>query len=79
MTAFPSAFSYKRKELLPFFQNVDMESLSTNLIFEFSNSLLKEKKLSGKTVFDILVILKSVIKFIAKQMPSLNALEIVFP
>lgn len=65
--------------ILPFFQNVETESLSTNMVFEFSNGLLNEKQLSGKTVFDILVILKSVIKFAAKQIPSLNTLEIVFP
>ncbi len=67
------------RHLLPFFENIEIDSISSQLVFKFSNNLLENESLSKKTVFDILVILKSIIKYSAKMNPSLNSVDVVFP
>lgn len=63
----------------PFFSGVKAKNITAKLIGEFSNKLLYEDGLSPKTVKDILVLLKSIIRFTAKSIPELNNIEIVYP
>ncbi|NCB92502.1 MAG: site-specific integrase [Clostridia bacterium] len=54
--------------------------MSTGLIESFTSELLDESKLSPKTVKDILVVLRSILKFTAKQTPGVfPQIEIVYP
>lgn len=67
------------RHLIPFFRDIDIDLLSSQLVFQFSTSLLEDKSLSKKSVFDILVILKSIIKHTAWMFPELNSIHVVFP
>lgn len=54
--------------------------ISTELINLFSNELLHEKKLAAKTVKDILVVLRSVLKYTARLVPGMSgSIEIIYP
>ena len=54
--------------------------LSTGLIEAFTEELLYEEGLAPKTVKDILVALRSILKFTAKQFPgAFPAVEITYP
>ena len=55
-------------------------SLSTAMIEEFSNLLLRQKQLSPKTVRDILSCLRSVIRYVTTHFPGLMpAVDIIYP
>jgi integrase len=54
--------------------------VTTRLVEVFSDELLYEDELSPKTVKDILVTLRSILKYTAKQFPSpLSAVDITYP
>ena len=55
------------------------QSLNSLIIGEFRDSLLYEKKLSTKTVRDVLSLLKSVLTYISKQGVLLPAIDVVYP
>lgn len=59
------------KHILPYFGNVVPSSITHPMIDEFTQFLLNEKKLAPKTVRDILVLLRSVLKDIAAQFPGM--------
>lgn len=63
----------------PYLGKYSANIISSKLIGEFSNRLLYEKKLSAKTVKDILVLLKSIVKFTAHSIPQMSNIEIVYP
>lgn len=63
----------------PYLGNYCVKGISSKLIGEFSNYLLHEEGLAPKTVKDILVLLKSIIKFTAHSIPQMNSIEIVYP
>lgn len=55
-------------------------SMNDKLIEDFTQELLIEEKLSTKTVKDILVLLRSILKYTARQIPGLvPALQITYP
>ena len=57
-----------------------LEAITTGLVEGFSDELLYEDGLSPKTVKNILVTLRSVLKYIAKQLPgALPAVDIRYP
>lgn len=54
--------------------------MSTGLVESFTAELLDEEELAPKTVKDILVVLRSVLRFTAKQVPgTFPQIEIVYP
>lgn len=55
------------------------QSLSTVAVAEFGQELISEKKLSPKTVRDILTQLKAIIKYASEQIPALSSVSIVYP
>ncbi len=55
------------------------EAVSEMLVEQFSYRLLHEKKLSSKTVRDILSILHSILRYTARQDPLASSVEIVYP
>lgn len=63
----------------PYLGKYSANIISSKLIGEFSNRLLYEEKLSPKTVKDILVLLKSIVKFTAHSIPQMSNIEIVYP
>lgn len=71
--------SVLEKHIKPFFGNLYLQSLSSAIIADFSWELLCIKRLSPKTVKDILVLLSAVIKYTKKQNPELSSIEIVYP
>lgn len=55
-------------------------SINSSLIVSFTDELLEIEKLSPKTVKDILVLLRSVLKFTSKQFPgAIPEIDIVYP
>ncbi len=55
-------------------------SITTGLVNDFTNELLLESKLSGKTVHDILVVLRGIISYTAVQSPGVvPTVEISYP
>ena len=73
-------YAIVHKHLKPVFGKKAPERITTVMIEHFSNRLLTEKKLSAKTVRDILAVLHSVLKYVGKQQgnPAQNA-EIIYP
>lgn len=67
------------KHIKPRLGNYGIQSLSSPLIGQFGYDLLHREGLSVKTVRDILAVLSSVLKYIAKQYPFLPAIEVVYP
>lgn len=63
----------------PYLGKYCAKSISSKLIGEFSNKLLYEEELSPKTVKDILVLLRAIIKFTAHSIPQMNSIEILYP
>lgn len=55
------------------------ESLSSVLIEQFSYELLCKESLSTKSVRDILMMLHSILKYVARQVPAMPQIEIVYP
>ena len=69
-----------KKHIHPYFGTWPVSSLNSLAIQQFGHMLLTQKKLSAKTVKDILTVLNSILKYVAKQ-PSVSLLnfEIVYP
>lgn len=63
----------------PFFGGYKLSSITTGLTAEFINMLMFEKQLSSKTVKDIAVILKSVLKYAARFQIKPNLIEVAVP
>ena len=68
-----------KNHIKPFLGNYNVEHLSSVLIAEFSNELQFGKNLSPKTVKDILVLLRTIIKFASKSVQGLENIEIRYP
>ncbi|MBQ8359675.1 MAG: tyrosine-type recombinase/integrase family protein, partial [Oscillospiraceae bacterium] len=68
------------KHIKPRLGGFRLQALNTVTVEQFGHDLLYENALSPKTVKDILTVLHSVIKYIAKQTPTvLPPLEIIYP
>lgn len=67
------------KHIRPRLGRYYVETFSEILVEQFSYDLLHEMHLSPKTVRDILALLHSVLKYAAKQNPSMPSVEIVYP
>lgn len=68
------------KHLKPELGRYVPEAISTLLVENFSNKLLITNGLTAKTVKDVLVVLRSVLKYINKQQGgSLKNIEIIYP
>ena len=66
--------------IVPFFGLFKVEQINTVLIEEFSNSLLKQRKLEAKTVKDILRVLKAILCYTQKEVPEqIQNIDIMFP
>ena len=79
-STFVKYFGILEKHIKPRLGGFFVQSLSSVIVEQFAHELLYEQKLSPKTVKDILVLLGSVIKYTARQMPEpLPAIEIVCP
>lgn len=65
--------------IMPFFGRYAPVEITTELITEFTNLLITEKQLSPKTVKDILVLLKSILKYTAKFEPAPGLVEVYIP
>ena len=66
--------------LKPAMGKLPLQCINTLLLEEFSYKLLKEKKLSVKTVKDILIVLQSVLQYISKQTGGcLSDVEVIYP
>ena len=73
-------FRVVHKHLIPELGRYAPEAISTILIESFSNKLLITDGLSPKTVKDILVVLRAVLKYMNKQRGgNLNDIEIIYP
>lgn len=69
-----------RHHLLPAFGLIQPEKISTVMIEEFSNHLLKQEGLATKTVKDMLVVLHAILQYIHKKVPAtMKEIEIVYP
>ena len=67
------------KHIKPKLGNYYVQSLSSVLIEQFSYELLSENGLSPKTVRDILTLLRSILKYVSRQLPSMPHIDIVYP
>ena len=67
------------KHIIPVFGNYMPEKLSEVVIEQFSYDLLHLKKLSPKTVRDILSVLHAVLKYTKRQNPQLPPVMISYP
>lgn len=68
------------KYIKPYFGTYSPFALNSAMIEHFTNTLLNEKKLAPKTVKDILVLLRSVLNDISKQLPGMfPLLQFVYP
>lgn len=63
----------------PYFGNYRAELITTELTATFVNQMIYVKKLSAKTVKDLAVQLKSILKYIAKNTPGMNMIEVAMP
>jgi len=69
-----------RRHIEPALGEYCLSVFSTGLIEGFCSTLQYEKRLSSKTIRDILTCLRSVIRYVGRQIPSMpTALEIVYP
>ena len=71
--------SMLEKHVKPKLGSYYIQSLSSMLIDQFSHDLLCKEELSPKTVRDILTMLHSILKYIARQVPTMPHIEIVYP
>ena len=62
-----------------YFANYSINMLTESAIEDFSYMLFSEKKLSPKTVKDILVVLNSVMKYISKQVRTFRQPDVIYP
>lgn len=68
------------KHIKPSIGNCKINNLSSIKVEQFSNELLTQKKLSSKTVKDILIVLHSILKYASKQnLSQLSNIEISYP
>jgi len=68
------------KHIKPRLGGCAVRSLNSLVVEQFSHDLLCEEKLSPKTVKDILILLSTVLKYTAKQIPrGMARIEIVYP
>ena len=63
----------------PFFGGYQPERITTEMTADFVNQVIENKGLSVKTAKDLMVLLKSIIKYIAKNNSSVNVIEIAAP
>lgn len=63
----------------PHLGGLDASALNSLIIEEFSHDLLFSENLSVKTVTDILSQLKSILKYVSKQSPDIEQIEIIYP
>ena len=71
--------SMLEKHIKPKLGSYYIQSLSSVLIEQFSHDLLYTEGLSPKTVRDILTMLHSIINYVARQVPIMPHIEIVYP
>ena len=71
--------SMLEKHVKPKLVSYYIHSLSSLLVEQFSHDLLCKEKLSPKTVRDILMMLHSILKYVARQVPTMHHIEIVYP
>ena len=71
--------SMLEKHVKPKLGSYYIHSLSSLLVEQFSHDLLCKDKLSPKTVRDILMMLHSILKYVARQVPTMHHIEIVYP
>ena len=71
--------SMLEKHVKPKLGSYYIHSLSSLLVEQFSHDLLCKEKLSPKTVRDILMMLHSILKYAARQVPTMYHIEIVYP
>ena len=71
--------SMLEKHVKPKLGSYYIHSLSSLLVEQFSHDLLCKEKLSPKTVRDILMMLHSILKYVARQVPTMHHIEIVYP
>lgn len=71
--------SMLEKHVKPKLGSYYIHSLSSLLVEQFSHDLLCKEKLSPKTVRDILMMLHSILKYVARQVPTMYHIEIVYP
>lgn len=68
------------KHVKPYMGDLYLKDITTEIISAFSQYLLNEKKLSTKSVRDILTFLRSILSYINKQIDGvLSHVEIVYP
>lgn len=67
------------KHIKPFFGGYRPAEITTTAVNAFTHQLIGTKKLSPKTVKDLLVVLKSVVKYISRVQGTLLSLEITIP
>lgn len=68
------------KHILPKLGGCTVDMISSVLVEQFSHELLYEEKLAPKTVKDILIILRSILDYAAKQHPgACLPIEIIYP
>ncbi len=63
----------------PFFGGYQPEAITTELTAEFVNQLIEVKGLSAKTAKDLTVLLKSILKYIAKVRGNADLIEVAAP
>lgn len=67
------------KHINPYFKDFAIKELDTNKVMNFTDELLYDKKLSPKTVRDILIFLHEIIVYIEKEKKIKKSIKISYP
>lgn len=67
------------KYIRPCFGTAKLCNITSYAVAEFSDNLINQKLLSLKTVKDILILLKSILRYTAKQSDDLPEIDIIYP
>lgn len=68
-----------RNHIKPYFGGYLPQTITTEMTADFANRLIIGKKLAAKTVNDVTVILKSVLKYIARTQKGFDMIEVAVP
>ena len=71
--------SVLKNHILPLLGDCCPGAITTETVKRFSEHLLREEHLAPKTVRDILTLLRSLLRYTARQLPQMETAEIVYP
>ena len=68
-----------RNHIKPYFGGILPEMITTEMTADFVNYLIANKRLTAKTVNDAAVILKSILKYVARTQKGFEMIEVTIP